>query len=78
MRNVLRLSVLDQSPVRTGMTAAEAVQETLELAQAAEQLGYRRYWLAEHHATPARVPKSSSGRSPRVRAASASARAASC
>ena len=40
MRNVLRLSVLDQSPVRTGMTAAEAVQETLELAQAAEQLGY--------------------------------------
>jgi luciferase family oxidoreductase group 1 len=52
MRTVLRLSVLDQSPVRSGMTAAEAVQETLELAQAAEQLGYRRYWLAEHHATP--------------------------
>src|SRR5499425_3745924 len=52
MMGVLRLSVLDQSPVRTGMTAAEAVQETLELAQAAEQLGYRRYWLAEHHATP--------------------------
>jgi luciferase family oxidoreductase group 1 len=52
MRTVLRLSVLDQSPVRSGMTAAEAVQETLALAQAAEQLGYHRYWLAEHHATP--------------------------
>jgi luciferase family oxidoreductase group 1 len=34
------------------MTASEAVQETLELAQAAEHLGYHRYWLAEHHATP--------------------------
>src|SRR6266496_5760288 len=52
MRTVLRLSVLDQSPVRSGMTASEAVQETLELAQAAERLGYYRYWVAEHHATP--------------------------
>ncbi len=34
------------------MTASEAVQETLELAQAAERLGYHRYWVAEHHATP--------------------------
>ena len=52
MRTVLRLSILDQSPVRSGMTASEAVQETLELAQAAERLGYHRYWVAEHHATP--------------------------
>jgi luciferase family oxidoreductase group 1 len=52
MRTVLRLSILDQSPVRSGMTATDAVQETLELAQAADQLGYHRYWLAEHHATP--------------------------
>jgi luciferase family oxidoreductase group 1 len=43
------LSVLDQSPVRSGRTAAEAVQETLALAQAADRLGYHRYWLAEHH-----------------------------
>ena len=49
---MLRVSVLDQSPVRSGMTAAEAVHETLELARAAERLGYHRYWLAEHHATP--------------------------
>lgn len=46
------LSVLDQSPVRTGSTPADAILETLELAQACERLGYHRYWLAEHHSTP--------------------------
>ncbi len=46
------LSVLDQSPIRSGGTAADAIRETLELAQAAERLGYHRYWLAEHHNTP--------------------------
>jgi luciferase family oxidoreductase group 1 len=45
------LSVLDQSPIRSGGTAADAVRETLELAQAAERLGYHRYWLAEHHSS---------------------------
>jgi luciferase family oxidoreductase group 1 len=49
---VLTLSVLDQSPVRSGGTPADAIQETLDLAQAAERLGYHRYWLAEHHSTP--------------------------
>ena len=48
----LRLSVLDQSPVRDGRTPAEAIRETLDLAQAADRLGYHRYWLAEHHSTP--------------------------
>jgi luciferase family oxidoreductase group 1 len=48
----MRLSVLDQSPVRSGGTPADAIHETLELAQAAERLGYSRYWLAEHHSTP--------------------------
>ena len=43
------LSVLDQSPVRSGLTAADAIHETLDLAVAAERLGYHRYWLAEHH-----------------------------
>jgi luciferase family oxidoreductase group 1 len=51
-RPALRLSVLDQSPVREGQTPAEAVRETLDLAQAADRLGYHRYWLAEHHSTP--------------------------
>jgi luciferase family oxidoreductase group 1 len=49
---VLRLSVLDQSPVREGGTPADAIRETLDLAEAADRLGYARYWLAEHHATP--------------------------
>ncbi len=47
-----RLSVLDQSPVRSGGTAADALHETLELAQACDRWGYHRYWLAEHHSTP--------------------------
>src|ERR671936_1299563 len=46
-----RLSVLDQSPVRSGGTAADAVHETLQLAEAADRLGYHRYWVAEHHST---------------------------
>jgi alkanesulfonate monooxygenase SsuD/methylene tetrahydromethanopterin reductase-like flavin-dependent oxidoreductase (luciferase family) len=45
------LSVLDQSPIRSGGTAMNAIRETLELAQAADRLGYHRYWLAEHHST---------------------------
>ena len=43
------LGVLDQSPVRSGGTTADAIHETLELAALADRLGYRRYWLAEHH-----------------------------
>lgn len=45
------LSVLDQVPVPDGSTPAEALRETLALARAAEALGYRRYWVAEHHGT---------------------------
>jgi luciferase family oxidoreductase group 1 len=45
------LSILDQSPIKSGGTAAAAIQETLELAAIADRLGYHRYWLAEHHAT---------------------------
>ena len=43
------LSVLDQSPVIAGHTAADAIAATLELAQLADELGYTRYWCAEHH-----------------------------
>lgn len=48
-----RLSVLDQSPVRSGATPADAIRETLALARRCDELGYARYWLAEHHSTPA-------------------------
>jgi luciferase family oxidoreductase group 1 len=43
------LSVLDQSPVIAGHTAADAIAATVELAQLADDLGYTRYWCAEHH-----------------------------
>lgn len=48
---MLTLSVLDQTPIRSGGTAAEAIEQTLELARATDRLGYHRYWLAEHHGT---------------------------
>ncbi len=48
---MLKLGIVDQSPVRNGGTATDAVRETLELARVAERLGYDRYWLAEHHST---------------------------
>jgi luciferase family oxidoreductase group 1 len=50
---VIPLSVLDQSPVISGCSARQAIEETLALARRAEALGYRRYWLAEHHAIAA-------------------------
>ena len=49
----MKLSVLDQSPIPAGGTAADAVRNTIDLAQAAERFGYHRYWMAEHHASPA-------------------------
>ena len=45
----MKLSVLDQSPIIAGRTAADAIAATLELAQAAETLDYQCYWLAERH-----------------------------
>lgn len=43
------LSVLDLAPVSEGSTPAEAVRRSIALARAAQQWGYRRFWLAEHH-----------------------------
>ncbi|MDO6562964.1 MsnO8 family LLM class oxidoreductase [Amphritea sp. 1_MG-2023] len=45
----LKLSVVDQSPVHGSHAAIEAPQLTIELAQLCDQLGYYRYWVAEHH-----------------------------
>lgn len=47
-RNI-RLSVLDQSPLRKGVTAEQAVKETIELAKYTDRLGYTRFWVSEHH-----------------------------
>src|SRR4051812_37085797 len=48
----LTLSVLDQSPISEGMTGADALRNSIDLAKLAEELGYSRYWVAEHHGTP--------------------------
>lgn len=45
-------SLLDLSPIAEGSTAAQAMHNTLDLARHAERLGYRRFWLAEHHNMP--------------------------
>jgi len=47
---MIKLSVLDQSPVSEGFTPADALQNTIELARLADKVGYERYWIAEHHA----------------------------
>jgi len=49
----MRLSVLDQSPIISGHEARRAIEETIQLARRADELGYHRYWLAEHHAIAA-------------------------
>jgi luciferase family oxidoreductase group 1 len=49
---MIRFSVLDLSPIAEGSTASDALRNSLELAQHAERLGYKRYWLAEHHNMP--------------------------
>jgi alkanesulfonate monooxygenase SsuD/methylene tetrahydromethanopterin reductase-like flavin-dependent oxidoreductase (luciferase family) len=46
------LAVLDLVPISTGSTAAEALRNSIDLAQQAERLGYTRYWFAEHHLNP--------------------------
>jgi luciferase family oxidoreductase group 1 len=46
------LSVLDLSPITTGHSGAEALRNSLDLAQLADRLGYTRYWVAEHHNLP--------------------------
>jgi luciferase family oxidoreductase group 1 len=49
---MIPLSILDLSPIKQGSDAAAALHESLDLARHAENLGYRRYWLAEHHNMP--------------------------
>ncbi len=48
---LLKLSILDQSPISKGSTAREALLQTKQLVQTAEKLGYSRFWVAEHHST---------------------------
>jgi luciferase family oxidoreductase group 1 len=52
MSQPLAISVLDQSPIASGSTGAQALANTLDLASLADRLGYNRYWVAEHHGGP--------------------------
>jgi luciferase family oxidoreductase group 1 len=65
----LALSVLDQSPAVAGRGEDEAIRESLALAPHCEALGYRRYWVSEHHGLPAIV-----GTAPEVLLAALAAR----
>ncbi len=47
----LRISVLDQSPIPEGLTPGDALRNSIDLARLCDQLGYNRYWVAEHHGT---------------------------
>jgi alkanesulfonate monooxygenase SsuD/methylene tetrahydromethanopterin reductase-like flavin-dependent oxidoreductase (luciferase family) len=50
--NAIPLAVLDLVPISSGGTAAQALRNSIDLAQAAERFGYARYWFAEHHLNP--------------------------
>lgn len=49
LQQKLNLSILDQSIIRKGGSAREAIEETIETAKLAEELGYHRFWVSEHH-----------------------------
>ena len=46
------LSVLDNAHTAVGQTVEEAFDEVINLAQVADRLGYKRFWMSEHHAMP--------------------------
>lgn len=54
------VSVLNLAPIREGQTPKQAIDSMVDLAQAVEKLGYKRYWIAEHHNTPTLVSSATS------------------
>jgi len=75
---MIPLAILDQSSIAEGRSPAEAIRETIALAEAAEAMGYGRYWLAEHHnsgahagAAPEIVMAAIAARTSRIRIGSA-------
>lgn len=56
MANIkIPVSVLNLAPIRVGQGAKDAIDSMVDLAQATEKMGYKRYWVAEHHNTPTMV-----------------------
>ncbi|MFN2628989.1 MAG: LLM class flavin-dependent oxidoreductase [Gaiellaceae bacterium] len=74
---MLKLSVLDQSPVSEGSSGAEALRRTIDLARLVDGLGYERYWVAEHHGTPMLAGTSPEALVPAIAAATARLRVGS-
>ena len=66
---MIRLSILDQSPIVDGRTATDAINETMDLVVRADAWGYERYWFAEHHGSA-----SFASASPEIMIANAAAR----
>ncbi|MFG2913775.1 LLM class flavin-dependent oxidoreductase [Kitasatospora sp. NPDC048298] len=64
----IRLSVLDRSRTRQGQEPAQALRDTVAFAREAEQLGYHRFWVSEHHGVPG-----AAGSAPTVLAAAVAA-----
>lgn len=58
--NQIPVSVLNLAPIRQGQTQKEAIDAMVDLAQATEEMGYTRYWIAEHHNTPTLVSSATS------------------
>ncbi|WP_026568637.1 LLM class flavin-dependent oxidoreductase [Bacillus sp. UNC41MFS5] len=54
------VSVLNLAPIRKGQSPSQAIESMVELAQSVEQIGYRRYWIAEHHNTATLVSSATS------------------
>jgi luciferase family oxidoreductase group 1 len=54
------VSVLNLAPIRKGKGPKQAIDSMVDLAQATEKMGYRRYWIAEHHNTPTLVSSATS------------------
>ncbi|MGP4713607.1 MULTISPECIES: LLM class flavin-dependent oxidoreductase [unclassified Psychrobacter] len=52
MTNTIPISFLDLAPVPTGASTADGIAQTVEIAQTAEDIGFNRYWMAEHHNMP--------------------------
>jgi luciferase family oxidoreductase group 1 len=69
MTAALQLSVLDQSVARAGLPHDQSIRDTVALAEHCEALGYRRFWLSEHHSLPTIV-----GTAPEVLMAAIAAR----
>ncbi|MER5387125.1 LLM class flavin-dependent oxidoreductase [Streptomyces sp. NPDC002688] len=75
--NRIRYSVLDIAPVMSGSTSAQALRNTLDLARRAEEFGFHRYWLAEHHNTGSIASSSPAVLAGQVAASTASIRVGS-